>query len=144
MKLPVSLFVEGISPGKVYYFSSEKLTTSVPHFFICVSRTENNLLILVCCTSQFEKRKKFIESRNLPYSTLVWIKPNEDNGLNIDSYVDCNSYYDYMVNDFAKLYENDLLEYKGEISESHLEQIRIGLQDSPIIEEFVKDIIRVN
>lgn len=141
MKLPVKLFIENVIPGKVYYFSSQKLSTSIPHYFICISRTENDLIILVCCTSQFEKRKKFIESRNLPYSTLVWVKPDIHNGLMVDSYVDCNTYFDYRIDDFVKLYENDLLEFKGEVSESHLEQIRIGLTDSPLIEEFIKKLI---
>ncbi|MEL7123514.1 MAG: hypothetical protein AAFO07_28980 [Bacteroidota bacterium] len=141
MKIPVDLFMSSISPRKVYYFSSEKLNTNVPHYFICVAKADNELLILVCCTSQFEKRSRFIEINNFPTSTLVWINPDDENGLELDSYVDCNGYFDYTLEEFRKLYQEDLLEYKGEISENHFEQIKIGLIESPTVEAFIKEII---
>lgn len=141
MKLPVELFVANISEKQVYYFSSEKLNTNVPHYFICIKRTDDEMLVLVCCTSQFKKRQKFIELRKLPYSTLVWINPEDKNGLQIDSYVDCNSYFDYTTEEFKRIYESGNLEYKGEVSDAHFEQIIIGLKDSPLVEESIKKLI---
>ncbi|NUO00611.1 MAG: hypothetical protein HUU01_08345 [Saprospiraceae bacterium] len=141
MKVPTQIFLDGIQPKKVYYFGSTKLNTGVPHYFICVSRLDGGMLILVCCTSQFEKRKNYIEKANLPFSTLVWINPDTENGLEIDSYVDCNSYFDYSIEEFKNFYENDKLEFKGEISDTHFEQILIGLKASPIVEENIKEIL---
>jgi hypothetical protein len=40
------------------------------------------------------------------------------------------------------MYENDLLEYKGEISETHYEQIINGLLDSPTIPTEIKELLR--
>ena len=42
------------------------------------------------------------------------------------------------------MYEENLLEYKGEIEENHLEQIIIGLLASPQIEEEIKQLFREN
>lgn len=143
MKIPIPkhLFTQNILPKKVYFFSSTQLNTLIPHYFICISRAEDDMLILVCCTSQFEKRKRFIELRNLPFSTLVWIPPNEENGLEIDSYVDCNSYFDYTAEELWRLYDADNLDFKGEISNSHFQQIVLGLKESPLIEESIKELL---
>lgn len=121
------------------YFSSDKLKTDVPHYFICIAKDDGEILILACATSQFEKRKRFIELRGFPESTLVWIDP--ENGFTKDSYIDCKNYYDYTLTRFKSLYQSDKLEYKGKISEAHLEQIHLGIKDSPQIEESIKELI---
>lgn len=139
MKIPTPLFLSNISQKKVYYFKSDKLNTHIPHYFVCLTVGSDGIVLLTCCTSQFEKRKKFIETRGLPLSTLVWIKPNEENGFKINSYVDCNSYFDYTLEELGQLYETNELEYKGEISDADFNQILIGLKESPLIEESVKD-----
>ncbi len=113
MKLPTNLFLNNVSPRKVYLFSSDKLNTSVPHYFVCMVRTPEEMLILTCCTSQFKKRERFIKFRNLPASTLVYIPPDEENGLTKDTYVDCNSYFDYSIDEIKMLYEEEKLEFKG-------------------------------
>jgi hypothetical protein len=142
MKLPIDFFLKGIDEKKVYYFSSTKLNTDKPHYFICVLKSEQNTLILVCGTSdRQDKRKKRIEMLGL-HSTLVWITPNETNGLVKDTFVDCNTYFEYSVADFKTMYEQDILEYKGEISEGHYEQIIGGLLDSPTIPEDLKQLLR--
>lgn len=138
MKLPIELFLGRISPGQVYYFISDKLNSDVPHFFVCCTIIDG-VVFLVCCTSQFEKRKSYIEKRNLPNSTLVWLKPNDENGFKVDTYVDCNTHYNYTLQKLAQLYGDDELEYKGQLSESDFHQILIGLNESPIIEENIKE-----
>jgi hypothetical protein len=142
MKLPLPLFQQGIQAGKIYYFSSAEISP-IPHFFICIARSENEVVFLVCCTSQFEKRRKFIEMRNLPYSTLVWVKPNEDNSLEKDTFVDCNSApLEYSIENLSHRYDSGNLEFKGEVTASVLEQIKIGLLDSPLIEENLKEALK--
>ena len=142
MKIPIEFFLQGIDEKKVYYFSSAKLNTSVPHYFICVLKGSSNTVILVCCTSDREdKRKKRIEKLGL-HTTLIWIKPDISNGLTKDTFVDCNSFFEYSIDDFKAMYENDLLEYKGEISETHYEQIINGLLDSPTIPTEIKELLR--
>lgn len=142
MKIPIEFFLQGIDEKKVYYFSSAKLNNSVPHYFICVLKGSSNTVILVCCTSDREdKRKKRIEKLGL-HTTLIWVKPDSSNGLTKDTFVDCNSFFEYSIEDFKAMYENDLLEYKGEISETHYEQIINGLLDSPTIPTEIKELLR--
>lgn len=142
MKLPIDFFLQGINEKKVYYFSSVKLNTSVPHYFICVFKGADNTVILVCCTSDREdKRKKWIEKLGL-HSTLVWIEPDDNNGLTKDTFVDCNTFFEYTVDAFKTMYENGLLDYKGEISATHYAQIINGLLDSPTIPTEFKELLR--
>jgi hypothetical protein len=142
MKLPSSFFAEGIQVGKVYYFSSEKISSPDPHFFICLGRDETDIVFMVCGTSQFKKREKFIKDRGLPYSTLVWIKPDQGNGLAIDTYVDCNrDPFQYPIQNLIDKYEQDALEYKGEVEDHILSQIKIGLIDSPLVSDHMKTVL---
>lgn len=71
MKIPIAFFIDGIQTGKVYYFSSTKISTEIPHYFICTKKTTQDLLILVCCTSdKNDKNKRLAELRGL-HNTLV-------------------------------------------------------------------------
>lgn len=47
MKLPLNFFLQGIDEKKVYYFSSTKLNTAIPHYFICILKGEKDTLLLV-------------------------------------------------------------------------------------------------
>lgn len=76
------------------------------------------------------------------HSTLVWIKPDNNNGLTKDTFVDCNSIFEYSVEDFKTMYEQNLLEYKGEVTNGHYEQIINGLLESPNITDDIKELIR--
>lgn len=138
MKLPTELFLEGISPGQIYYFSSDKINTNVPHYFVCLTIAEE-IVLFVCCTSQFKKRESFLERRSLPNSTLVWIKPKDENGFKVDTFVDCNKCIDYRIDELKQLYENNKIDYMGRLSESDFDQILNGIKDSPLIEEITKD-----
>lgn len=42
---------------------------------------------------------------------------------------------------YRLIYESNELAYKGKLSEYHFEQILIGIKDSPLIEESIKDLI---
>ncbi|GEM_PF-807514 len=143
MILPVKYFLNNINIRKVYHFSSDKLSTQIPHYFICIlCCTNDEKLILVCCTSdKNDKRKRRIEKLGLE-NTLIWIKPDDKNGFSKDTYVDCNTFFEYSVDEFKIMYQRNLIEYKGEISESHLKQIIKGMLESPDIQEYIKTKIK--
>jgi hypothetical protein len=142
VRLPIDVFLKSIEEKKVYFFSTEKINTPAPHFFICVRRTNNDLLIFTCCTSQFEKRRRFIESRGLPFETLVYIKPKDDgNPFDRDTYVDCNDCEIFTLEELAEKYKTGGVEFSGEISDVYYEQILIGLHASPLIDEETKELI---
>ena len=115
-------FGSSIGKGRIYYFKSSQLvSTTQPHYFIVIANPSDDLIIFTCCTSQFVKRAKFIELNNIPLSTLVWIKPNDENGLKIDTYVDCNSFFKYSKAELIQMYEANRIEFIGSITESKLE-----------------------
>ncbi len=135
-------FGSSIDKGKIYYFKSDKLVnTTQPHYFIVIATPSDDLFILTCCTSQFEKRARFIKINSIPMSTLVWIKPTEENGLKKDTYVDCNSYLQFSKSELIKMYETNQIEFVGYIIDSKLEEIRQGIKDSPLIITEMKEII---
>jgi hypothetical protein len=142
MKLPIELFLSSIDERKVYYFSTKKISTTDPHYFICIKRSDNDLLIMTCCTSQFETVKNLIETRDLPPETLVWITPADDkNPFSKDTYVNCNSFFTYTVDEFRSMYSTDSVSYSGEISKDHYLKILYGIHCSPLIDIETKEMI---
>jgi len=135
-------FSTSIDKGKIYYFKSNKLVaTNESHFFIVIANPSDELVIFTCCTSQFKKRARFIELNNIPLTTLVWIKPNEENCLKKDSFVDCNSYFQYSKAELIQMYEQNQIQFVGYITDSKIEEIRQGIIDSPLIDSVIKEII---
>ena len=133
-----------LETGKVYYFESQKIISESPHYFICIAKTDENKLILLCCTSdRQDKNKRSIELKGW-YETLVWISPSDENGFTKDTFVNCNTTFSYSVNEFEEMYQKGILEYKGEISKSHLSQILIGIQKSPLLEQEIKQTITLS
>lgn len=142
MKLPINLFLAAIGERKVYYFSTTKINTAEPHYFICLKRTDNDLLIMSCCTSQFGTIKSFVETRGLPFETLVWISPKDiENPFTKDTYVNCNESKTFTLDEFKDMYNSDNISYSGEISENHYKQILIGIHSSTLIDEETKLIV---
>lgn len=138
MKLPIPIFIRGIIPKKIYKFSSNQINTTIPHFFVCVVCIDSDI-ILVCCTSdKNDKNKRLIEMRDL-YQTLVYIKPNEDeNGLNKDTWINCNKYFNYSFSEFSKMYESNQISIVGEVNDAEFEQIRLALLASPDVDGKLK------
>ena len=45
------------------------------------------------CTTQLEKKETYFKKNNLDLSGLVYIEPDEQNGLTDDTYINCHDYY---------------------------------------------------
>jgi hypothetical protein len=138
MKLPTPIFIREILPKKIYKFSSNKISTPIAHFFVCVICIDEDI-ILVCCTSdKNDKNKRLIEIRNL-HQTLVYVEPDEDkNGLSKDTWINCNKYFAYSFDEFAQMYDSNQIKVVGEVTEAEMEQIRLGLLASPDIDDNLK------
>jgi hypothetical protein len=139
--VPVELFKSTVQEKKVYFFSSTKLNTEKPHYFICIKRNNEDLLILSCCTSQQETVQKYIETRNLPHETMVWIKPEATNPFLKNTFINCNNTFIYTLDDFESMYTTGKIKYSGEISLNHYSQIVTGIHKSPLIDEETKEMI---
>lgn len=135
------LFGDSIEAKKIYYFKSEQLKDTIePHYFIVIAIPTDELIIFTCCTKQFEKRARYIELNNLPYSTLVRIKPDNENKLPLESYVDCNSCFKHSKTELIKMYEANKITFTGYIIDSKFEEICQGIIDSPLIAEEIKEL----
>lgn len=138
------LFANGITEKGIYLFSSIHLNTTIPHYFICIVRTDGDLLYMTCCTSKFDTVSRFVETRGLPFETLVFIKPNNndtENPFSKDTYVNCNNVFSYTVDELTEMYINGGISYEGKISDVHYEQLLIGINESPLVDEEIKEFI---
>lgn len=85
---------------------------------------------------------RLLEKNNLPNETIVWVSPaDEENPFTKNTYVNCNEYFTYTIDEFKNLYESDKVKFTGEISEIHYEQILIGIQMSPLIDDETKELL---
>lgn len=79
-----------IKTGSVYYFEEERLASNEPHYFVVLNRSPRTeeLLILVCASSQVEKRQQIIQKLGFPQETLVFVSPVDYPLFTKDSIID--------------------------------------------------------
>ena len=85
-----------IKTGSVYYFEEEKLSSTEPHYFIVLNknpRTEE-ILILVCASSQVEKRQQIAQKLGFSNETLVVVSPSDYSLFIKDTIIDCNNAFE--------------------------------------------------
>ena len=85
-----------IRAGAIYYFKEEKLTSSEPHYFVVLNknpRTEE-VLILVCASSQVEKRSHIVQKLGFKTETLVFVSPDECSLFSKTTVIDCNTVFE--------------------------------------------------
>lgn len=144
MDLPSSLIIKSgvFQPKGLYKFSSEALNTDEPHYFLIVE-IEGKLFHMVVCTSQFEKKKKYLAYAGIDESTLVWVKPGGDNGLTKDSFVNCNTVFShYTIDDLETKLLAGALTFEGHISDSEYYQVMNGIINSPTVDKGVITIVK--
>lgn len=96
---PHSRISETIETGSVYYFQEEGLSSREPHYFVVLNknpRTEE-FLILICTSSQVDKRKRIAQFLRFPEKTLVVISPSEYPIFQKESVVDCNRIFEKTI-----------------------------------------------
>ncbi len=90
---------------------------------------------MICGTSQFESRKRYFELNDLPFETLVMIKPNESNTITKQTFIDCN---EVQVHDVGDLYYNKTFKQRGRITKAELLQVKQGIEISELLEQSFK------
>ena len=123
------------------YFLNPDFVSADPHFHVCMAEAHGSLY-LTSCTSQYEKRRRFIEARKLPFSTLVRLMPSGTNEFDRETFVDCNRIFRFTHDDLYAIYKTGGLRIRGAVNEAQHEEIRTGLLESPLIEEAVKAVLR--
>lgn len=93
MDIPARVrILSGIQTGSVYYFEEEQLSSDEPHYFVVLNRSPRTgeLLILVCASSQVEKRQQIAQKLGFADETLVIISPSEYTLFTKETVIDCN------------------------------------------------------
>jgi len=141
MIFPREVFVQQLRVGSILYFLNPDFVSDDPHFHVCMAEAHGSLY-LTCCTSQYEKRRRFIETRRLPFTTLVRLVPGNANEFDRETFVDCNRIFRFTHDDLYAIYKSGGLRLRGEVSDAQHEEIRTGMLESPLIEEEVKMVLR--
>ena len=102
---------EKIETGSVYYFQEERLSSDEPHYFIVLNRNPRteDFLMLVCASSQVDKRKRIARSLGFPKETLVVIPMSEYPTFKKESVIDCNRIFEKTIQSLIEKMENNQL-----------------------------------
>jgi hypothetical protein len=143
VQIPDEIFFQStLTIGTVYYYVSDEIQSDEPHYHIVIHKTKSEIVILGLTTTQIDKRISFLEKNQLPESTLIFIEPDENNGLKKTSLVDCNSsIFQETKNSLKNIRQEKDIKVKGMIKNSQIEQLRQGIIDSPMIPQEFKELL---
>lgn len=142
MKVPTDVFLCSISLQKVYYFACNRIDSPEPHYWICLQRTPDDVLVLSCCTSQVDTVERYIKYLKFLPETFVYISPKDSsNPFRKDTFVNCNNCQLFTVEEFRILYDSDRIDFSGEISEIYFQQILDGVLSSPLVDGETKSLL---
>ena len=133
-----------IQTGSVYYFEEERLASNEPHYFVVLNkdpRTEE-LLILVCASSQVEKRQQIIQKLGFPQETLVLISHAEYSLFTKDTVIDCNRAFEKTPQSLIEKLEQDKLKVCAQImSEDIIKKLIRGVLASSQVSEKIQRLL---
>lgn len=130
-----------IQTGSVYYFKEEKLSSAEPHYFIVLNKNPRaeEVLILVCASSQVEKRQQIAQNLKFPEETLVIVSPSEYPLFIKETVIDCNSVFEKTAQSLIDKLEEGKLGVCTELMSSEIVQKMIeGVIKSVQIAENIK------
>ncbi len=141
-----TLLIDGdyFKPKNLYYFINPNFDSLEPHFHVCIVVNGNDVYFL-CCTSKFKSLKRLIIYHGHPYSTLVRLSSHKSNknDLKKETFVDCNKCHVFTKQELLDIRRDAALRSKGEISEADFQQLSIGVNDSLLIEEYIKEMFPI-
>ena len=133
-----------IKTGSVYYFEEDELSSNEPHYFVVLNQKPHTeeFLVLVCASSQVEKRKQIIRRLGFPQETLVFISPSEYPIFSKDTVIDCNRVFEKTLQTLIeKLDQNKLKVCTEVIPDIVLQKLIEGIVASTQISERIKRIL---
>jgi len=121
-----------LSAGSVFKISAPELIgTDIPHYFIVVAYDDDEVHFVECTTNR-ERLEGLFERNGFNLNGLVYIPSERVNGLTRDTYVNCNDNYTSSIESLLEKCESNNLQWVGDISYDHYDQIRTGIIDSHI------------
>lgn len=144
MELPSTLILSTVSEGNIFFFKKGCIVGIPEHRHICVKKSEDEVLIFTCCTSQEDTMNRLIQYHQLDPVTIPWIKADETNKLTKDdSFVNCNNVYKISYSEFCDLVNKGIISSTGgTLKDGHFSQIVEGILASKLVEEEIKDYVR--
>lgn len=136
----------GIQTGSVYYFEEEELSSTEPHYFVVLNKDPqtDELLILVCASSQVEKRKQIAQKLGFSSETLVVISPSDYALFTKETVIDCNRAFEKTAQSLIDKLEQKKLHICTELmSEDIIQKLVGGIIASTQIAEKIKKILSV-
>lgn len=134
-----------VKTGSVYYFEEERLSSLEPHYFIVVNKNpkSDEVLLLVCASSQIEKRKDAIRKLGFAEETLVLVSPRECPCFNKDTAIDRNTVWEKTSQSvIEKLSNRELRVCPDEIPGEIVKKLIKGVLISNQVSEDIKVLIR--
>ena len=136
----------GIQTVSVYYFEEEELSSTEPHYFVVLNKDPqtDELLILVCASSQVEKRKQIAQKLGFSSETLVVISPSDYALFTKETVIDCNRAFEKTAQSLIDKLEQKKLHICTELmSEDIIQKLVGGIIASTQIAEKIKKILSV-
>jgi len=143
IELPANFFVNSIEEKEVILFRASKETVD-PHFYICIKKTKEDVLMLALSTTQKERILKFVSINNCHPDTIVEIKPNSedsDSVFNKHCYVNCNDVYPYTSEELKTMHDKGLLKPIGILHQKYYEAIVNGICLSQLVDNDFQDLL---
>lgn len=127
--------------GSVFFLQHRDLTSPLPHFFIVLNACplSNTCLVLAVASSQIEKVRT--RRKGLPQETLVEVSPNEYDDFTVETIIDCNSYLQISLHEFQEKLKIKEVQSKKDIPDDILQKIIMGINNSPLVEENIKELL---
>ncbi len=145
MRIPARIrILMGVKTGSVYYFEEESLSSDEPHYFIVLNKNPrtDEILILVCASSQVEKRRQIIKKLDFPEETLVAVSPSEYQLFTKETVVDCNRVFEKSAQSLIeKLEQNELKPCRESMSEEIIQRLIKGVSASNQVSGNVKKML---
>jgi hypothetical protein len=145
MDIPARVqILAGIRTGAVYYFTEESFQSSEPHYFIVLNKNPrtDELLILVCASSQVEKRTEVAKKLGFPTETLVIISPPEFPLFKKQTIIDCNRALERTSQSLIEKLEQGKLKICTELMPiSIVEKLILGVLASSQVSKKVQQIL---
>ena len=123
-----------IKAGSVYYFKEEKLSSTEPHFFVVLNKSPKTeaFLVLLCASSQVEKRKARAQKLGFLPETLVFVSPSEYRFFNKETVIDCNAVFEKTTQAVIEKLEHSKLE------------VCVDMLPEPIVKKLVAGVLASN
>lgn len=145
MEIPARVRILGaIKTGSVFYFEEEAISSTEPHYFVVLNKNPytEEILVLVCASSQVDKRKQVIQRLGFPPETLVFVSPTEYPLFTKDTVIDCNRAYEKTPQSLIEKLEQGKLKVCTEImADVIVQQLLAGVMVSPQVAERVKQML---